>query len=1165
MGSTWPDPDLYQPRALALLTLQNPLRRMCIAAVEWVWFDRFVLGVILLNSLQLAMFDPFDIPSLQPNEDSLLSGKTWPPVSRVFLERAGLAFSALFLGECIVRVIARGFIRSPQSYLRYTWWNVLDFVIVVMGVLDFFPGATSGGGAISSFRLFRVLRVLRTVTTFHELKMLVLVLLRSLPLLADVLVLCCCIFFVFGILGVQIFKGSLMGRCYSIEDGAMVSEDICAPGVLIGETEADAISSALISKGMQLDWGGMHRCQLGRSECLPLGENPGRGSIHFDNTISAVLAIFQIMTLEGWADLMYQTQDAVGVSSFLYFMALIAIGPYFAVQLFLVILSTNCADAAQGKVVNRVTKKELASRVGTVAINRSKPPPPEGLAKLRKQLRVFATGDTLLNLTLAIICLNTLCMALEGVCVFEDGEIDAGVQCARLKGSLEVLNILFTVLFLFEFMIKIVGLGLMDYYFVGWGTPETTLNMANILDFIIVVASLIELPKVLGTMTCYLEGLAPEWEHSYVRLPTDVSDAILSNHTQQLLTVPRAIVSEDGVLQVNPLQYYACESGGGFFTVLRAFRLVRLVKFMRALPELQSQVKILVEILGSVMALLGLIAILLIIFAVLGMQTLGGVLVAEWDVSMVRHGASVFANVPVFNGTAYTMARRQGTVTQRRTDPSTGLDMWLFQDGWGSGLNAAHVNASLGGSLSGEGTLWVAAFEDVEEALASERMPVIVGVPPRLNFDNLGNALLTAFQVITIANWNDNMYDAWAAAGSDGILSALYYWALVILGNWMLFNLFVAILIQKFMQKKKQADAYNVDKMQKRILSQLGHLDDAALAKACDLVYAVMDSNSSGGIDYNEFQQGMLQCWGVKFSNKIFHTHFNKYDTDGSGMISADEFLNLIKELLALARESKLGGWGADEAGNKDKELPGDVGEKTDETVTLASGANGAERSLNLQMKADVNKELGHSQALKRQMVNQSSALAVTSRLLDPQGDGAEVVLGCLRADNVLRRACIYLVHENSVVGIAFQNFILLCIIVSTLALSMDNPLIGTTSFLRTFLDTIDLTVNIAFTLEFVIKLVALGWKHYISSNWNRLNLVIVVAADLEMLLSVLLPNSSASILRVFRLLRLLRPLRMAAEHFPAPILKSPLCMPLCSRFARALTFQNVHCRAYWS
>ena len=34
--------------------------------------------------------------------------------------------------------------------------------------------------------------------------------------------------------------------------------------------------------------------------------NTGRGSIHFDNIINGILAIFQVMTLEGWADLLYE-------------------------------------------------------------------------------------------------------------------------------------------------------------------------------------------------------------------------------------------------------------------------------------------------------------------------------------------------------------------------------------------------------------------------------------------------------------------------------------------------------------------------------------------------------------------------------------------------------------------------------------------------------------------------------------------------------------------------------------------------------------------------------------------------------------------------------------------------------------------------------------------
>ena len=59
----------------------------------------------------------------------------------------------------------------------------------------------------------------------------------------------------------------------------------------------------------------------------------------------------------------------------------------------------------------------------------------------------------------------------------------------------------------------------------------------------------------------------------YVRLPTDVRDEYLSDHTIKMLTVKRAF-NEDGKIVVNPLSYYACEGSGGVLIVLRAFRLV---------------------------------------------------------------------------------------------------------------------------------------------------------------------------------------------------------------------------------------------------------------------------------------------------------------------------------------------------------------------------------------------------------------------------------------------------------------------------------------------------------------------------------------------------------------------------------------------------------------
>jgi len=54
----WPDPKKYNKLSLMLLTLENPMRRAAIRGIEWQWWDRSVLVLILLNTIQLALYNP---------------------------------------------------------------------------------------------------------------------------------------------------------------------------------------------------------------------------------------------------------------------------------------------------------------------------------------------------------------------------------------------------------------------------------------------------------------------------------------------------------------------------------------------------------------------------------------------------------------------------------------------------------------------------------------------------------------------------------------------------------------------------------------------------------------------------------------------------------------------------------------------------------------------------------------------------------------------------------------------------------------------------------------------------------------------------------------------------------------------------------------------------
>eukprot|EP00961_Rhodomonas_salina_P112869 1518507-Rhodomonas_salina.1 len=76
---------------------------------------------------------------------------------------------------------------------------------------------------------------------------------------------------------------------------------------------------------------------------------------------------------------------------------------------------------------------------------------------------------------------------------------------------------------------------------------------------------------------------------------------------------------------------------------------------------------------------------------------------------------------------------------------------------------------------------------------------MIVGLAPRVGFDSFFFACLTVFQLLTASDIGDVMYPAMRGSGT---LSGAYFVGLIVIGNFMLFNLFVAIIITGFSETK---------------------------------------------------------------------------------------------------------------------------------------------------------------------------------------------------------------------------------------------------------------------------------------------------------------------------------------------------------------------------
>jgi hypothetical protein len=105
-------------RSLLCLTVQNPIRRACISITEWRPFEWLILIMICANCIALAVYQPY------PAQDS--------DTKNTVLEQIEYLFIVVFTIECVLKVVAMGFLFHPGAYLRNAW-NILDFIIVVIG------------------------------------------------------------------------------------------------------------------------------------------------------------------------------------------------------------------------------------------------------------------------------------------------------------------------------------------------------------------------------------------------------------------------------------------------------------------------------------------------------------------------------------------------------------------------------------------------------------------------------------------------------------------------------------------------------------------------------------------------------------------------------------------------------------------------------------------------------------------------------------------------------------------------------------------------------------------------------------------------------------------------------------------------------------------------
>jgi hypothetical protein len=468
-------------------------------------------------------------------------------------------FAIIFLVEMLLKMVSDGLILHPLAYMR-DGWNILDFVVVLISLLTAFASGESAK-QFKVLRAFRALRPLRAVKRNKGLKVAATCLIASLPSMLNVLFVVLVWIFMYSMLGVQLFRGGFF-RCENVKDQLFYGttfqplSPIVRPRPTLSGPDSVPSIIECVSAG-----------QSGSGDSLVSSGIWQPRDFTFDNVLTGVLILIETSTTEGWLDLMAMCSDYMGAGITPLPNQLPLIGTLFAgVHVFLssfvlwnLIVAEVISNYMRIKCLNdgispNLTQEQEDWKRHVRLILALKPRysvhGPKG--KVRRQIYNLVHHEYFDLVITAAICANVIIMMF-----------DVHNQSACTVTTFFWINAVFTVLFLGEALLKLIGPGPRWYFVDGW----------NVFDFFVVIVSILTL----------------------------VVDALQGQYT----------CSEDTIVEG--------ETGSlGQLGILRVFRILRVLRLVRRVKGIKDMLQCLIDSVPALASVTGLLLLLMTIFAVLG-------------------------------------------------------------------------------------------------------------------------------------------------------------------------------------------------------------------------------------------------------------------------------------------------------------------------------------------------------------------------------------------------------------------------------------------------------------------------------------------------------------------------------------------------------------------
>ncbi|XP_028297269.1 dihydropyridine-sensitive L-type skeletal muscle calcium channel subunit alpha-1-like isoform X2 [Gouania willdenowi] len=441
-----------------------------------------------------------------------------------------------------------GAILHKGSFCRNSF-NILDLLVVSVSLLSM-GMESSAISVVKILRVLRVLRPLRAINRAKGLKHVVQCVFVAVKTIGNIVLVTMLLDFMFACIGVQLFKG----KFYGCTDSDRMTEETCR-GWYIKYQE-----------------GSLHEMVIHRRQWI-------NSQLNFDNVFNGMLALFTISTFEGWPQLLYKAIDSnvedkgpvynnrVAISIFfIIYLILIA---FFMMNIFVGFVIVTFQEQGEQEFQNCELDKNQRQCVQYALKAR---PLRCYIPKNPYQYRVWyvVTSCYFEYLMFLLIMLNTMCLGMQHC-----------NQSDHVTHLSDKLNVIFTVLFTVEMILKLMAFKAKGYFGDPW----------NVFDFVIVIGSVVDV------------------------MLSEIDAALASSGGLYCL---------HGCAEVDPMQAIASsENMSVSITFFRLFRVMRLVKLLNRSEGIRNLLWTFIKSLQALPYVALLILMLFFIYAVVGMQIFG--------------------------------------------------------------------------------------------------------------------------------------------------------------------------------------------------------------------------------------------------------------------------------------------------------------------------------------------------------------------------------------------------------------------------------------------------------------------------------------------------------------------------------------------------------------